>query len=63
MRNWARCDGVRWLMVATCGLAGLLAGCDATVQTTVQNGVITISQTLLTDVMRAAVAWFQEVNK
>ncbi len=49
-----------WLIVAVCGLALLVSGCDPTMQTTVENGIITTSQSLFASFLNAVVQLGQE---
>ena len=53
---------LQWLAVATTGTAFFMNGCDSTLQTTVENGIITLSQSLLTVIFRALIALGEEKN-
>jgi hypothetical protein len=56
-RNYARSG---WLLAAVCGLAFLVNGCDATLKATIENGVITTSQSLFGSVLNALIQLGQE---
>lgn len=47
-----RLYGWRWLALATAGTTFFMSGCDPTLRTTVENGIITLSQSLLASLLR-----------
>jgi hypothetical protein len=51
-----------WLVTAGAGLLLFLAGCDPTLQATIENGIITTSQSLFASVLRALINVAQEAN-
>lgn len=51
-----------WLVAAVGGLLLFLTGCDPTLQATIENGIITTSQSLFASVLRALINVAQEAN-
>jgi hypothetical protein len=48
------------LILAVCGLALLVSGCDPTLQATVENGIISTSQSVFGSVLNAVIQLAQE---
>lgn len=49
-----------WLIAAVCGLALLGSGCDATLKATLEDGIITTSQSLFSSFLTAMIELAQE---
>jgi hypothetical protein len=60
MRTYTRRAYWRWVALTAAGTTFILSGCDPQLQTTVENGIISLSTGLLTSVMRALLELWQE---
>ena len=54
--------GWRWLALAAAGSTFFMSGCDPTLRTTVENGIITLSQSLLGSFLRVFIDLLGEKN-
>ena len=54
--------GLKWLALAAAGTTFILGDCDPTIQTTVENGIISLSQSFITVFFRALTAVITEKN-
>jgi hypothetical protein len=52
-----------WLLATIGGLLSLVCGCDPTIRATVENGVISLSQTLFGSFITALVQLAGEANQ
>lgn len=60
MRTYRKHARGRWLVAAVCSLALAASGCDATLKATVEDGIITASQSLFGSFLNALIQLAQE---
>jgi hypothetical protein len=53
MRTFKHHAAWRWMALMTAGTTFILSGCDPELRSTVESGIITLSTSLLTSIMRA----------
>ncbi len=63
MRNGKTRAAEAWLLATIGGLLSFLCGCDPTIRATVENGVISLSQTLFGSFVSALIALAGEANQ